>query len=155
VPESILLRLEFSTGKVRLSAAHLSARWNPSACLRRIESSVYFSRACSPCPLSQAGSEAENRFSSLILPSSRAVCDSCAPGAILSKVPRAAWRLPDRLPAQRSPGRKEQILKCDIKQRLALKFRSLLRVICATPFRKRPRAVRPVWFICCVCRVHR
>jgi hypothetical protein len=38
------------------------------------------------------------------------------------------------------------------EQRLAMKFRSRLRVICATPIQKRADSHRSKRFLCCVCR---
>jgi hypothetical protein len=38
------------------------------------------------------------------------------------------------------------------EQRLAMNFRSRLRVICATPIQKRAQSHRSKRFLCCVCR---
>jgi len=58
----------------------------------------------------------------------------------------------NRLLAQRSARQMELIENRFGEQRLAMKVRSRLRVICATPFQKRPDSHRSQRFLCCVCR---
>jgi hypothetical protein len=59
---------------------------------------------------------------------------------------------PGRVPTQRSAHQMELIENSLIHQWLAMKARSRLRVICATPFQKRPVWHRSERFLCCVCR---
>ena len=54
--------------------------------------------------------------------------------------------------ARRSARQMELIENRFGEQRLAMKVRSRLRVICATPFQKRPEFHRSQRFLCCVCR---
>ena len=57
-----------------------------------------------------------------------------------------------RVPAQRSARQMELIENSVMEQRLAMKVRSRLRVICATPIQKRLESHRSKRFLCCVCR---
>jgi hypothetical protein len=56
-----------------------------------------------------------------------------------------------RVPTQCSARQIELIENSMTEQRLAMKVRSRLRVICATPFQKRPDSHRSERFLCCVC----
>ena len=58
-------------------------------------------------------------------------------------------------PAQRSGWQIELFGNSVVEQRFAVKARSRSRVICATPFQKRPGLHRSEWFLCCVCRALR
>ncbi len=57
-----------------------------------------------------------------------------------------------RVPTQQSARHTELIENSVTKQRLAMKIRSRLRVICATPFQKRLFGHRSERFLYCVCR---
>jgi len=57
------------------------------------------------------------------------------------------------LPRTRSDHKMEPFLKAFRKQRLAEFGKSRLRVICATPGRKRARRGRLKAFLCCLCKV--
>jgi hypothetical protein len=109
-----------------------------------------FSSSC-PCPSCATATCAE-RTRTRTLPLRPSFPDGACGVRFGGESSREAESRRAASPGRRSTPEMKLVENSVTDQRLGMKVRSRLRVICATPFQKRPVGARSERFLCCVCR---